>query len=122
MTWQHRDFRNLKVWEKAHQTALACYHATRQFPKDETYGLTSQIIRSAASVPANIAEGCGRGGNELPRFCRIAFGSATELEYHLLLARDLDLLEAERYEQLNAQVVEVKRMLSSFVDKIVAES
>jgi four helix bundle protein len=117
-----RDFRNLKVWEKAHATTLGCYQATRVFPREETFGLSSQIRRSAASVPANIAEGCGRGGNELPRFCRIALGSASELEYHLILAHDLELLTRESFERLSTQVIEVKRMLSSFIDRIVADS
>lgn len=116
-----RDVRSLKVWEKAHRTTLDCYNATKAFPKEEIYGLTSQIRRSAASIPTNIAEGRGRGGNELPRFCRIALGSASELEYHLILANDLALLDTESFQQLASQVVEVKRMLSSFIDKIVAD-
>ncbi|MFB3923896.1 MAG: four helix bundle protein [Terriglobia bacterium] len=114
-----RDFRTLKVWAKAHELTLAVYRTTRLFPKDELYGLTSQIRRSCESIPANIAEGCGRtGGAELARFLNIAMGSASELEYHLLLSRDLDLLEARNYEQLAANVVELKRMLTSFVQKL----
>lgn len=80
-----RDFRNLKVWEKAYQLTLDVYKTTKGFPKDEMYGLTSQTRRAAASVAANIAEGCGRtGGAELGRFVQIAMGSASELEFHLL--------------------------------------
>src|SRR6266446_2757718 len=83
-----KDFRQLKVWEKAHLLALAVYPITARFPREETYGLTAQIRRAACSIPANIAEGCGRDGDaELARFCVIARGSATELEYQLLLAR-----------------------------------
>ena len=90
-----KDFRNLKVWEKSHQLALAVYKATSTFPRHELYGLTSQIRRACASIPANIAEGCGRSGDaELARFLQIAMGSASELEYHLLLARDLGFLPA----------------------------
>lgn len=90
-----RDFRELKVWEKAHCLTLAVYRATTAFPRDEVYGLTSQIRRSCASIPANIAEGCGREGDaELARFLQIAMGSASELEYHLLLTRDLDFLNS----------------------------
>lgn len=90
-----KDFRNLKVWEKSHQLALAVYKATSTFPRHELYGLTSQIRRACASIPANIAEGCGRSGDaELARFLQIAMGSASELEYHLLLARDLGFLSA----------------------------
>ena len=85
-----RGFRELKVWEKAHRLSLAIYKASSGFPKDELYGLTSQIRRSSVSIPTNIVEGCGRNGNaELARFLHIASGSASELEYHLLLARDL---------------------------------
>jgi len=95
---------------------------TVTFPRDELYGLTSQIRRSASSVPANIAEGCGRDGEaELARFLRIAAGSASELEYHLLLARDLRLLKIEDYEQLAGEVTEIKRMLTSFIQKLKAD-
>jgi four helix bundle protein len=89
-----KDFRNLLVWQKSHALALAAYRTTHAFPKHETYGMTSQIRRCAASVAANLAEGCGRSGNgEFHRFLNIAAGSASELEYHFLLARDLGFLE-----------------------------
>lgn len=111
-----RNFRELKVWEKGHELTLAVYEATRTFPRDEQYGLTSQIRRSCASIPANIAEGCGRGSNEdLGRFLQMAMGSATELEYHLLPARDLNLLDPPEYEHLAKETTEVKRMLTSFI-------
>ena len=88
-----RDFRDLQVWQKAHRLVLEVYAATRSFPTDERYGLTAQVRRSAASVPTNIAEGCGRDGErDLARFISIAAGSASETEYHLLLARDLEYL------------------------------
>lgn len=118
-----QNFRNLNVWVKAHGLTLAAYQATRRFPKDEQYALTSQIRRSAASVCANIAEGCGRGGRiEFSRFLRIAFGSASELEYHLILAADLCLLERERYESLDVGVREVKRMLSGLIRRVRAST
>jgi len=111
-----QDFRSLQVWGKGHQLTLALYKATAPFPKDELYGLTSQIRRACASIPANIAEGCGRSGKaELGRFLQVSMGSASELEYHLLLAHDLGLLRDKEYEQLQAQAVEVKRMLSSLI-------
>ena len=111
-----RDFRSIKVWEKAHQLALAVYTATKIFPREEIYGLTSQMRRSASSVPTNIAEGCGRTGDaELSRFCQIAFGSATELEYQLLLSRDLGYLDQSSYEPLRDATIEVKRMLGAFI-------
>lgn len=82
-----QDFRNLKVWGKAHTVTLHVYRRTSTFPKHEMFGLTSQMRRAAASIGANIAEGCGREGNaELCRFMQIGMGSASELEYHLLLA------------------------------------
>ena len=117
-----KSFRELQVWEKAHQLTLAAYSSTRKLPKEELYGLTSQIRRASASIPANIAEGCGRNGdNELRRFLEIAMGSASELEYHLLLARDLKMLESIEYEQLNQQTCEVKRMLAAFIFKLKAD-
>ena len=118
-----KDFRKLQVWEKAHQLALALYHVTASFPRDETYGLASQMRRSASSIPSNIAEGCGREGDaELARFCTIARGSASELEYQILLARDLKLIQLNDYEQLVQQTIEIKRMLTVLVQKLNAES
>ena len=114
-----KDFRKLNVWEKSHHLTLAIYKATATFPKAELYGLTSQIRRACASIPANIAEGCGRSGDaELARFLQIAMGSASELEYHFLLTRDLDLLNNLDYEQLEKEVTEVKRMLASLIRKL----
>ena len=114
-----KDFRKLQVWEKAHQLALTLYHVTASFPRDETYGLSSQIRRAASSIPSNIAEGCGREGDaELSRFCIIARGSARELEYQLLLARDLKLIPPNDYEHLSQQTVEIKRMLTVLVQKL----
>jgi four helix bundle protein len=111
-----RDFRELKVWHKAHALTLDVYRATKLFPKEERYGLTSQIRRAAVSIGANIAEGSGKNSRpELGRFLQIALGSASELEYHLLLSRDLDYLAPEIYQQLSEQVVETKKMLSGFI-------
>ena len=118
-----KDFRELKVWEKAHKLALEVYKVTAGFPRDELYGLTSQIRRASTSIPANIAEGCGRSGDaELARFFRIAMGSASELEYHLLLACDLNFLNRSDYDPLGSDVTEVKRMLASFIQKLTTES
>ncbi len=117
-----KDFRKLSVWGKAHSLTVEAYRATGTFPKDELYGLVSQIRRSASSVPANIAEGCGRdGAAEFGRFLQIALGSASELEYHLLLAHDLGLLSEKDHERLGEQVVEVKRMLTGLVQKLKAD-
>ena len=117
-----RDFRELKVWEKAHQLTLEIYKATQEFPKYELYGLTSQIRRACVSIPANIAEGCGRSGDaEFARFLQIAMGSANELEYHILLGQDLEFIEGPTYERLANDVTEVKRMLASFIKKLNAD-
>jgi len=93
-----RDFRDVRVWQKGHQLTLQLYKDTQKFPKDELCGLTSQIRRASVSIQANIAEGRGRGADsELRQFLQIAMGSASELEYRLLLARDLGYLEAGNY-------------------------
>lgn len=111
-----RDFRELKVWHKAHALTLDVYRATKSFPKDELYGLTSQIRRAAVSIGANIAEGSGKNSRpELARFLQIALGSASELEYHLLLSRDLGYLVPDIHQHLSEHVVEVKKMLSGFI-------
>jgi len=118
-----RDFRELKVWEKAHTFTLQVYRITKNFPSDERFGLTVQLRRSAVSVPTNIAEGCGRDSErELARFMSIAAGSASEVEYQLLLACDLNYIHDEIYGELNKQVNEVKRMLNSFIQKLTANS
>ena len=118
-----KDFRSLKVWQKAHQLALAAYKITTRFPREELYGLSSQIRRSSSSIPTNLAEGCGRDGDaEFARFCSIAAGSANELEYQLLLARDLGLIDAHVLAHLSDQTVEIKRMLTGLLEKLRAES
>lgn len=114
-----RDFREIMVWEKSHRLTLEIYKVTAKFPSNETYGITSQVRRASASIPANIAEGFGRGGNaELARFLQIAMGSACEVEYHVLLTKDLNLLTIIEYDSLNKSIVEVKRMLASLLIKV----
>ncbi len=118
-----KGFRNLKVWIKSHELALEIYKLSQEFPAHEVYGLTSQIRRAGSSIPANIAEGCGRGSDaDFARFLQIAMGSASELEYHLLLAKDLGMLSELKYTKVEAGVTEVKRMLSSLISKLKAES
>lgn len=117
-----KDFRQLKVWQKAHQLTLEVYRLTATFPREEIYGLTAQMRRAAASVPSNLAEGCGRNSDaELARFSSMAAGSASELEYQLLLARDLNLIQTNDYQSLTEQTVEIKRMLTVFIQKLTAE-
>jgi four helix bundle protein len=116
-----QSFRSLRVWEMAHRLTLDVYASSKAFPRDEIYGLTSQMRRASASIGMNIAEGCCRKGNvEMGRFLQIAMGSASEVEYQLLLAHDLDYLQNSEYERLSAQAVEVKRMLSSLMQKVKA--
>jgi four helix bundle protein len=113
------DFKDLKVWTKAHLLTLAICQRTRVFPRDEIYGLTSQVRRAAASIGANIAEGCGRRSDpELKRFLQIARGSASELEYHLLLARDLQFLTPSEFKELESKILEVQRMLAALVQRL----
>ena len=117
-----KDFRELKVWQKAHPLTLAVYPITATFPREELYGLTTQLRRSCSSIPANLAEGCGRNGDaEFARFCSIAMGSASQLEYHLLLARDLKLIKPADYEQLAPRATELKRMLTALRQKLTAD-
>ncbi len=114
-----KDFRTLKVWQKSHELTLHVYEQTRAFPKEELFGLTSQIRRACSSIPANTAEGCGRGSDgDFQRFLQIAFGSASEVDYHLILAHDLNLIDRTVYERLNDEVIEVKKMLASLIRKV----
>ena len=118
-----KDFKSLKAWGKAHGLTLKVYNATKSFPREEVFGLTSQLRRACASIPANIAEGCGRSGDvELARCLVIASGSASEVEYHLLLAHDLGYLRDAEYRQLDEEVNELKRMLTAFINRLKANS
>lgn len=118
-----RDFRKIQVWERAHQFALQVYKITSSLPKEELYGLTSQMRRAAMSIPSNIAEGCGRDTQtELARFIHIASGSASELEYQLIPAHDLGYIRDELYPNLNAEINEIKRMLVGFEKAVKANS
>ena len=114
-----KDFRSLIVWRKAHELTLAVYKASKQFPSEERYGLTSQMRRSSASIPTNIAEGCGRGSNrEFQRFLQIAFGSASELDYQLVLATDLAFMSQPVYDDLYSKLIEIRRMLAALIRKV----
>ncbi|MEX2582141.1 MAG: four helix bundle protein [Gemmatimonadota bacterium] len=113
------DYRKLLVWQRAHALVLAVYQVTTALPKDEMYGLTSQTRRAAVSVAANIAEGSGRGTQpELARFCRIAHGSLNELEYHLLLTRDLSYVADDTFQELARTISGLRRMLTKFVKSL----
>ena len=114
-----RDFHQYKVWSRGHQLALSIYKKTKSFPKEELFGLTSQIRRASMSIPFNIAEGCGRRSDaEFAYYLNIAAGSASEVEEELLLAYDLEFLDKESYQPLDKEVKEIKAMLSKLIDSI----
>ena len=116
-----RDFRTLRIWEKAHQLTLMIYKDTAGFPKSELYGLVNQLRRAAISVPSNIAEGCGRSSDaDFARFLQIAMSSASEVEYQLILARDLGYLEEDAYQKHYREVESVKKMLAIFIKRVRA--
>ena len=118
-----QNFRDLKVWAKAHALVLAVYRATEAFPAAERFGLTSQMRRAAVSVPTNIAEGCVRSTDaDFGRFLHIAMGSASELEYLLLLTRDLKLLTEPLHVRISSNLQEVKRMLAALIAGLKADS
>ena len=114
-----KDFRKLKVWEKSHKLTLWIYTLTKEFPRDELYGLTNQMRRSSASIPSNIAEGCGRDSQaELTRFFKLAMGSSSELEYQLILAHDLNYIDEKAYQDFLSELSEFRRMLNAFIQKL----
>lgn len=116
-----QNYKELKVWEKAHRFTLQVYDNTRCFPKEEMYGLTNQLRRAAYSIPANIAEGCGKkSGNDLANFLNIALGSANETEYFLILAKDLKYLKQDEYDTLYNFINEIKAMLIALISKVRA--
>jgi four helix bundle protein len=114
-----QHFKNLIVWQKSHEFVQEVYRISRDFPREELYGLTSQIRRAAVSVPSNIAEGCGRGTDgEFARFLNIAMGSAYEVEYQLLLARDLGYLDTMLHRALEAKITEIKKIMTGLQKSI----
>jgi four helix bundle protein len=114
-----KSFKDLLVWQRAHALTLSVYEMTAALPREEKFGLQSQIRRASSSIAANIAEGCGRGSNpEFARFLQMAMGSASETEYHLILAKDLKLLADSDFKKLEAKTEEVKRMLASLIGKV----
>ncbi|MFQ5423510.1 MAG: four helix bundle protein [Phycisphaerae bacterium] len=118
-----QDFRKLSVWRKSHELTLAVYRVTAAFPKEERYGLVSQMRRSSSSIPTSIAEGCGRGGQRgFAHFLRTAGGSASELEYQVILARDLHLLSEDQAIGLAESVSEIKRMLCGLTKSVKAQN
>lgn len=118
-----KDFTKLRVWQEAHKLTIQIYIVTKKFPSDERYGLTSQLRRAASSIGSNLAEGCGRNSDkELARFVSIAQGSAFEVRYQIILAKDLGYISPAEFSSLENQLLSISRMLTSFHQKLTAKS
>ena len=116
-----KDFTKLRVWQEAHKLTIQIYIVTKKFPSDERYGLTSQLRRAASSIGSNLAEGCGRNSDkDLARFVSIAQGSAFEVRYQMILAKDLDYISPAEFSRLENQLLSISRMLTSFHQKLTA--
>ena len=116
-----RDFRQLEIWQRSHTLTLKIYSVTQAFPKEEVYDLTSQMRRSASSVPTNIAEGCGRESLvEFKRFLTIAAGSSSELQYQCILSKDLDYLNETIFKELFDEISQIRRMIFGYAEKLKA--
>lgn len=114
-----KDYRKLVVWEKAHHLVLLVYRITKTFPREEQYGLISQIRRAATSAPTNIAEGCGRFTEiDFARYLQQAFGSIQEVQYLSFLSFELKYLDQNIYETLDKDINEVKAMLIRLIQKV----
>ena len=116
-----QNYKDLKVWEKAHEFTLKLYEITKLFPKEEIYSLTNQLRRAASSIPANIAEGCGKNSQlDFAKFLNIALGSSNESEYYLILSKDLKYLKPDDFEILSITINEIKAMLIALITKVRA--
>ena len=114
-----RDFHKLGIWQRSHQLTLDVYKVSKSFPKDELFGLTSQIRRVASSIPTNIAEGCGRASNkDYAHFLQIAIGSASEVEYELLLAHDLEYINDEAFNKLTSETIAIRKMIIKYQSEL----
>ncbi len=114
-----RNFQELTIWQRSHSLTLKIYSITIDFPKDEMFGLISQMRRSSASIPTNIAEGCGRNSNpELNRFFVIAGGSTSELQYQLILSKDLGYIIESVFKELHDEIIQIRKMIYGYCDKL----
>ena len=114
-----QNYKDLKVWEKSHQFTLSVYEFSKAFPREEIYSLTNQLHRAASSIPANIAEGCGKKTQlDFANFLNIALGSVNESEYFILLSKDLGYLQIDKYESLTVSINEIKAMLIVLISKV----
>jgi four helix bundle protein len=119
-----QDYHNLAMWQKSHMLTLKIYSITKKcFPKDELFGQTNQIRRAVASIPTNIAEGCGRNSRaELAQFLNIAAGSASEVEYEILLAKDTGYISDEQYEELTRDITNIRSMIKKYMNQLRSKS
>lgn len=119
--YKMRDFHQLSIWQQSHQLALKVYKELKKFPKDEIFGLTAQMRKSSSSIPTNIAEGCGRMSDvELKRFLVYSSGSCSELEYQTLLSKDLGYLSEEISAEIINDIVQIRKMIYAFINKLPA--
>jgi len=118
-----RDYQQLAIWQRSHKLTLKVYSITQAFPKEEVYGLVSQMRRSASSIPTNIAEGCGRESIvELKRFLTIASGSSSELQYQFILSKDLNYINEIIFKELFDEITQIRKMIYSYSEKLIADS
>ena len=118
-----RDFQQLEIWQRSHHFTLRVFTVIQSFPKEELYGLTSQMRRSSASIPTNIAEGCGRNSSaELKRFLTIAAGSSSEIQYQLILAKDLHYINDSVFKELHKEIIQIRKMIYSYSEKVLPSS
>lgn len=116
-----RDFKKYDIWQLSHSFTLEVYRLTSGFPKEELYGLTSQIRRAALSIPTNISEGCGRNSDkEFNQFLNIALGSANETEYLLILSKDLNYISNEKFESLEVEINTIKSKIYKLKEKLTS--
>ncbi|WP_299363992.1 four helix bundle protein [Winogradskyella sp.] len=114
-----RDFKKYDIWELSHAFALKIYEVSQSFPKEEIYGVISQIRRASSSIPTNISEGCGRTSDtEFNRFLTIALGSACEAEYLIILSKDLNYIDSESFMKLNEEINTIKRKIYTLKQKL----
>lgn len=119
-----RDFQTLDIWQKSHSLTLSIYEITaKNFPNSELFALTSQLRRAASSIPMNIAEGCGRKSKkDFAHFIQIAIGSSSEVQYQLILAKDLKYINENTWQELTSCIIEIRKMMYSFANKLTTHN
>lgn len=114
-----RDYKKYTVWQDSHELTMITYKLTKQFPKEELFGITSQLRRATSSIPTNIAEGCGRESDaDFRRFLVMAHGSATEVEYLIFLSAELDYVSKTEFDEFTEKVIILRKQLRKLIDKL----